>query len=54
MQTGDQCGIVGHCIADPVVKQLKVLAIKIKSISYYLDTSFLHLQQDNFGSFGNY
>ena len=52
MQAGDQCGIVGHCIADPVVKQLKVLAIKIKSISYYLDTSFLHLQQDNFGSFG--
>lgn len=54
MQAGDQCGIVGHCIADPVVKQLKVLAIKFKSISYYLDTSFLHLQQDNFGSFGNY
>ena len=54
MQAGDQCGIVGHCIADPVVKQFKVLAIKFKSISYYLDTSFLHLQQDNFGSFGNY
>ena len=52
MQTGDQCGIVGHCIADPVVNHLKVLAIKFKSISYYLDTSFLHLQQDNFGSFG--
>ena len=41
MQTGDQCGIVGHCIADPVVKHLKVLAIKFKSISYYLATSFL-------------
>ena len=45
MQAGDQCGIVGHCIADPVVKHLKVLAIKFKSISYYLDTSFLHLQR---------
>ena len=52
MQTGDQCGIVGHCIADPVVKHLKVLAIKIKSS--YFDTSFLHLQHDHFGSYGNY
>ena len=51
MQAGDQCGIVGHCIADPVVKHLKVLAIKFKSS--YFGTSFLHLHQEHFGSIGN-